>query len=144
MPLARSRSLYCIGRGPGLAIAGEAVLKSKETCRIHAGVYSAAEVRHGPIAIADSHLAAPVFGTRRTAGRSIETVMAQLQDKGAVILLADQDDPQAALPVPVATHDLLFPPLQAVAFYRFLERLTCDLGFNSDAPVGLNKVTRMM
>ncbi len=144
LPLARSRSLYCIGRGPGLAIAGEAALKFKETCRMHAEAYSAAEVQHGPIAIADSQLAALIFGAGGKAGRSINDVMTQLQDKGVTILLADQPDRQATLPVPAATHDLLLPLLQVVAFYRFLERLACDLGFNPDAPVGLNKVTRTM
>ena len=53
--LGAAASLYVIGRGPGLAAAGEAALKLKETCRLHAEAYSAAEVRHGPIALARSH-----------------------------------------------------------------------------------------
>jgi glutamine---fructose-6-phosphate transaminase (isomerizing) len=48
--LGERQSLYVLGRGPALAIAGEAALKFKETCSIHAEAHSAAEVlaRAGP------------------------------------------------------------------------------------------------
>ena len=47
------RSLYCLGRGPALAISNEAALKFKETCQLHAESYSSAEVLHGPVSIVD-------------------------------------------------------------------------------------------
>ena len=37
-------NLYTISRGPAFAIAGEAALKLKETCRMHAEAFSAAEI----------------------------------------------------------------------------------------------------
>ena len=43
--------MFVIGRGPGYAVAIEAALKLKETCGIHAEAFSAAEVRHGPMAL---------------------------------------------------------------------------------------------
>src|SRR5262249_42579649 len=46
-----AQSLYVIGRGPGLAVAQEAALKFKETCGLHAEAISAAELRHGPMAL---------------------------------------------------------------------------------------------
>ncbi|MCY4261563.1 MAG: SIS domain-containing protein [Rhodobacteraceae bacterium] len=144
LPLANSHSLYCIGRGPGLAIAAEAALKLKETCRIHAEAYSAAEVRHGPIAIADSQLGALIFGARGRANHSINDAAKRLKSKGASVFLVDEDKRRDILPVPVAAHDLFSPLLQAVAFYSFVERLACDLGYDPDAPVGLDKVTRTM
>ncbi|MFJ5368752.1 SIS domain-containing protein, partial [Bosea sp. CER48] len=49
--LAGATSLYVIGRGLGLGIAQEMALKFKETCRIHAEAFSAAEVLHGPLAL---------------------------------------------------------------------------------------------
>src|SRR5205807_9174706 len=49
--LTHATNLYVIGRGPGLAIAQEAALKFKETCGLHAEAVSAAELRHGPIAL---------------------------------------------------------------------------------------------
>jgi glucosamine--fructose-6-phosphate aminotransferase (isomerizing) len=47
-------SLSTIGRGPTLAIAREAALKLKETCRLHAEAFSSAEFLHGPVALIES------------------------------------------------------------------------------------------
>ena len=49
-------SLYVVGRGLGLGIAQEAALKLKETCGLHAEAFSAAEVRHGPMALVRQRL----------------------------------------------------------------------------------------
>jgi len=49
--LTPANNLYVIGRGLGLAIAQEAALKLKETCALHAEAVSAAELRHGPMAL---------------------------------------------------------------------------------------------
>src|SRR4029079_828001 len=49
--LADARNLFVVGRGLGLGAAQEAALKLKETCGLHAEAFSAAEVRHGPMAI---------------------------------------------------------------------------------------------
>jgi len=47
------RDLYVVGRGVGYAAAQEAALKFKETCGLHAEAVSAAELMHGPLALAD-------------------------------------------------------------------------------------------
>jgi glucosamine--fructose-6-phosphate aminotransferase (isomerizing) len=44
-------NLFVLGRGYGLGVAQEAALKFKETSALHAECFSAAEVRHGPMAI---------------------------------------------------------------------------------------------
>jgi len=49
--LARATNLYVVGRGFGLGIAQEVALKLKETCGLHAEAFSAAEVKHGPMAL---------------------------------------------------------------------------------------------
>ncbi|MBV8342247.1 MAG: SIS domain-containing protein, partial [Gammaproteobacteria bacterium] len=49
--LTSARDLYVVGRGLGLAVAQEAALKLKETCSLHAEALSAAELRHGPMAL---------------------------------------------------------------------------------------------
>src|SRR6202011_905706 len=46
-----ARDLYVVGRGLGLGVAQEAALKLKETCGLHAEALSAAELRHGPMAL---------------------------------------------------------------------------------------------
>ncbi|MGE3307602.1 MAG: SIS domain-containing protein, partial [Rhizobiaceae bacterium] len=49
-----ARSLFVLGRGPSFAIAHEVALKFKETSRLHAEAYSAAEVMHGPLALVEA------------------------------------------------------------------------------------------
>ena len=52
MPACRTATnLFVVGRGFGLGIAQEAALKLKETCGLHAEAFSAAEVKHGPMAL---------------------------------------------------------------------------------------------
>ncbi|MCW5580178.1 MAG: SIS domain-containing protein, partial [Luteimonas sp.] len=46
-----AHNLFVLGRGLGLGAAQEAALKFKETCGLHAEAYSAAEVKHGPMAL---------------------------------------------------------------------------------------------
>ncbi len=50
---ARTERTICssLGRGYGLGVAQEAALKFKETCGLHAEAFSAAEVKHGPMAL---------------------------------------------------------------------------------------------
>ncbi len=49
-----ARSLFVLGRGLGLGVAQEAALKLKETAGLHAEGISAAELRHGPMALVQS------------------------------------------------------------------------------------------
>jgi glucosamine--fructose-6-phosphate aminotransferase (isomerizing) len=70
-PRADAHGLYVIGRGLGLGVAQEAALKFKETCGLHAEAFSAAEVRHGPMALIGPDFPGAVFrpGRRNRAGR---------------------------------------------------------------------------
>ena len=49
--LKHAANMYVVGRGFGLGIAQEVALKLKETCGLHAEAFSAAEVKHGPMAL---------------------------------------------------------------------------------------------
>ncbi|QFI68774.1 SIS domain-containing protein [Sinorhizobium alkalisoli] len=138
--VASAHSLYTISRGPGLAIAGEAALKFKETCRLHAEAYSAAEVRHGPIALARDRFAALVFANGDQSDTSILDAADHLSAAGARVFIVGGTSP-GALPVATAPHALLAPICHAVNFYRFVETLSVSLGENPDAPALLRKVT---
>lgn len=138
--LAAAHSIFCIGRGPGLAIASEAALKFKETCRLHAEAYSAAEVLHGPIAIASSDLQALVFDGSDLASPSIRTAQERLSAMGAQVRRI-APDPDADIRTPASPHPTLAPLLSISAYYSFVERLSLRLGCNPDAPEGLRKVT---
>jgi glutamine---fructose-6-phosphate transaminase (isomerizing) len=143
LPLAAAHSLYVIGRGPGLSIAGEAALKFKETCRLHAEAYSAAEVRHGPIALARDRFAALLFANGDQSDASIADAVRALSSAGATVFLAGAEIAGvSSLPVAPTSHPLLNPVALVVSFYRFAEGLSVALGENPDAPKLLSKVTR--
>lgn len=138
--LARAGSVFTVGRGPGLAVAAEAALKLKETCRIHAEVFSSAEVLHGPVVLAERKFAALVFDPQDDAAESVRTTAEVIRQKKADTFVISSRD-GADLKIPEAFHMLLVPLVQIVAYYAFVERLALGLGENADAPEGLNKVT---
>lgn len=143
VPVAAAHSLFTIGRGPGLSLAGEAALKFKETCRLHAEAYSAAEVRHGPIALARDRFAALVFSNGDESDASTRDAAERLAAAGASVFVAGADAPGAiSLPVVDSGHAALNPICRAVSFYRFVEMLSVALGENPDAPALLKKVTQ--
>jgi glucosamine--fructose-6-phosphate aminotransferase (isomerizing) len=140
--LKNTRSLFVISRGPGLAVAEEAALKFKETCRLHAEAYSAAEVRHGPVALADREFTALSFGTRDASAASILQANQYMRDAGATVLDAASDSTgKNALSVARAAHVALDPICQIVSFYKFVEQLSVATHNNPDSPDLLSKVT---
>ncbi len=141
VPFARSGSLFCLGRGPGYAIAAEAALKFKETCRLHAEAYSAAEVLHGPVAIAGDNFSALLFANDGPAADSLAAAKAKLEHQGATVFKVGGPQEAGSLPCASSGNELLDPLLQAIAYYRFVEDLSLRLGQNPDAPSGLKKVT---
>lgn len=143
LPVAAAHSLFTIGRGPGLGIAGEAALKLKETCRLHAESYSAAEVQHGPIALARDRFAALVFANGDESDASVAVAIDNLAAAGASVFVAGAES-RAGKPLRSvdAGHPFLNPICRAVSFYRFVEALSVSLGENPDAPALLRKVTK--
>lgn len=142
LALARAGSVFTTGRGPGLAISAEAALKLKETCRIHAEVFSSAEILHGPVVLAERKFAALAFHSQDQSQASVAAAAAAMRKKGAdVFSISSQTTTERPLPVPATTNDLLLPLVQIIAFYRFVEALARNLGEDADAPAGLNKVT---
>ena len=140
-PLARANSLYCVGRGLNMAVAAEAALKLKETCHLHAEACSAAELFHGPVAIADGSFGALVFGARGRAKRSIDASVARLKELGVRVCKVESGSGNGSLSTPATKHETLDPVLQAIGFYMFAEGLAVNLGEDPDAPPGLKKVT---
>ncbi|MBL8907898.1 MAG: SIS domain-containing protein [Rhizobiales bacterium] len=135
-------SLYVVGRGPGLAMAGEAALKLKEMCGLHAEAYSAAELLHGPVA-----LAGPDFPVLVLAGgisdRTPAALASRLAADGVPVYLAGGQAEGVAF-LPVAASDHLFTDYIAriASFYVFAEALARRRGFDPDRPPKLKKVTR--
>lgn len=136
MPLARARRLFCLGRGLGLALAGEAALKFKETCLLAAEGISTAEFRHGPLALADRDTAALVFLLDDPTRAGSEDLLVALRDRGVEVVPLGTDG---------AARGLRHPAAQAIAaitgFYALICGLAVDLGLNPDAPPHLGKAT---
>ncbi len=84
--IAGKRRLFCLGRGLGLAIAGEAALKFKETCLLAAEGASTAEFRHGPLALADSDTAALVFVLDDVTRAGTEALVETLRQRGTTVV----------------------------------------------------------
>ena len=137
-PLARSRRLFCLGRGLGLAIAGEAALKLKETCLLAAEATSTAEFRHGPLALADKDTAALVFLLEDATRLGNEALIQTLTERGVHVTIIN---PGAT----TGQANLRHPVSQAIAavtvFYKEACRLAIDLGLDPDAPPNLVKAT---
>lgn len=140
--LESSQSLFVLGRGAGYAIAGEASLKFKETCQIHAESYSAAEVQHGPMVLARKKLAVLAFFPNGKGRESVQKSVEIFSKNGTNVftvgsdLISDNNLPSAQSP-----HSLLNEICQITSFYKFVESLSCRMGFNPDNPPMLNKVT---
>lgn len=133
--------VYVVGRGPGLAIAAEAALKLKETGGLHAESVSAAEIRHGPYALAGPSLRAIIFAQRDAAFDGLKALAADLTEKGASVLLIS---PDTSLPgVHITSDDE--PVLELIAmllrFYLFANQAALRRGRSPDHPPMLSKIT---
>lgn len=131
-----------IGRGFAFPVALEWALKLKELAGVFAEPYSAADYRHGPIALAST--GAPVF-TIELAGPAREGVRAlgrDLVERGAR-LVRISDESGADLRLPVA--DEWIAPIPAAIVGQLLAFwLARARGRDPDRPAGLRKVTRTL
>ncbi|WP_246586907.1 SIS domain-containing protein [Stakelama flava] len=142
LPLLESvRSLYVAGRGHGFGIAQEAALKFKETCGFHAEAYSAAEIRHGPMAIVGKGFPVLMFGQSDASLESIADLARDFTARGATVLRAGVPG-EGGVVLPVITADPLTAPVLAIAsFYRMVNALAVRRGLDPDSPPHLRKVT---
>lgn len=139
--LCPANNLYVIGRGPGLGVAQEAALKLKETCGLHAEAFSAAEVRHGPMALVKPGFPVLVFRQRDESEAGIDALVADLADRGANVLVAGPASEGATSLAFVDAHPAIEPVLQIQSFYRAANALSAARGFDPDRPLHLAKVT---
>lgn len=141
--LAPARNLFVVGRGLGLGAAQEAALKLKETCGLHAEAFSAAEVKHGPMALVGAGFPVLCFAQDDGSLAGTLQVVDEFRGRGArVWLAAPRANGPDALPL-AATPDPALAPLVAVqSFYRAANALSLARGYDPDRPPYLNKVTK--
>jgi glutamine---fructose-6-phosphate transaminase (isomerizing) len=137
--------LYVIGRGLGLGAAQETALKCKETCGLHAEAFSSAEVRHGPFTLLGPGFPALFLAQNDATRHGIESVAAELAQRGVDVIIAGASTPEAAngamlLPTLDAAAEI-GPILQVQSVYKLIATLAVQRGFDPDNPAHLRKVT---
>ena len=142
--LETATNLYVLGRGVGFGVALEAALKFKETCGLHAEAFSAAEVRHGPMALARDGFPVLLLAQDDPSREGVEELAVDLAQAGARVLIAGATAPGAVALPTLEGHALLQPILMVQAFYGMVESLARARGFDPDHPPGLAKVTRTL
>jgi glucosamine--fructose-6-phosphate aminotransferase (isomerizing) len=139
--LADARNLFVIGRGFGFGIALEAALKLKETCGLHAEAFSAAEVRHGPMAIVGRGFPVLFFAQRDDTWDGTLSLAREFRERSANVLVAAPGAAADPLAIGGSTHPACTPLLAISNFYRAANALALRRGYNPDVPPHLNKVT---
>jgi glucosamine--fructose-6-phosphate aminotransferase (isomerizing) len=138
-------NLFILARGYGLAIAQEAALKFKETSALHGEAFSAAEVRHGPMAVVREGFPVLAFASEDATGDDVRQICAEFAERGAQVWLADaRGEAPAGVHLLPALHARaeLAPLLTISSFYRMANALSLARGNNPDHPPYLAKVTR--
>ncbi len=133
-------------RGYNLATAEEAALKLMETAYVVAQAFSAADLRHGPIAMIGQDFPVVVIAPPGKVQQDLGFLVDRLKDRGAEFVAISHDSSilekaSAKFEVQVRCSDELSPILYAVPIQLFAENLAHLKGFNPDSPRGLSKVT---
>ncbi len=136
-----ARDLYTVGRGLGFGAAQEMALKFKETSGLHGEAFSAAEVRHGPMALVRAGFPVLLLSQRDETRPGLEEVAARFVAAGAALMVAGFDADGAVRLPAVAAHPVLEPILMTQSFYPMVETLARARGFDPDRPPHLNKIT---
>lgn len=139
--LRAAQSLFVLGRGIALGVAQEAALKLKETCGLHAEALSAAELRHGPMALVQPGFPVLMFAQDDETRAGNAELAALLAENGAALVVAGLDVPKALVLPSLRADPAVQPLLLALAFYRLAEALSRARGFDPDRPPHLAKVT---
>jgi len=141
----QARDFFFLGRGYSYPIALEGALKLKEISYIHAEGYSAAEMKHGPIALIDSATPTVFLVPQDSMYEKTLANMAMIRArKGPIIALATEGDTEIAkraddviyLP---RTLEPLYPILASVPLQLFAYDVAVLRGCDVDKPRNLAK-----
>jgi len=142
---ARARDFFFLSRGYTYPIALEGALKLKEISYIHAEGYSAAEMKHGPIALIDAATPTVFVIPRDSMYEKTLANMAMIRArKGPLIAVATEGDATISsqaddviyLP---RTVEPLYPVLAVVPLQLFAYYIAVSRGCDVDKPRNLAK-----
>ena len=138
--LAGASQLIVVARGYLYAAALETALKIKETCSLLADGYSAADLRHGPIAAVTRGLPVVAYCASGPARADVASLVEELRAREARVLVVGSGGP-FDISLPAEMPDALAPIVAIVRGQQLAYELATALGLDPDRPVGLTKVT---
>ena len=146
--LAATDRAIVLGRGYEYATAREWALKLKELARVFADPYSAADFRHGPLALVEPGVpilavlpeGPPASGLMELLGRlrrDLEADILVVSDSASARSIGSR-----AIALPPGVPEWLRPIVSIVPAQLFAYHLTLAKGLDPDEPRNLSKVTR--
>jgi glucosamine--fructose-6-phosphate aminotransferase (isomerizing) len=138
--LADAVRLATVARGPLSGASAETALKLQEAASLLATAFTAADLRHGPIALASTGIRVLVLSHPGPAAEDVLELASDLTDRGADVRVI------GPAPGSVATWsadvpESLAPVLAVVRGQQLALHLALVLGLDPDHPQGLTKVT---
>jgi glucosamine--fructose-6-phosphate aminotransferase (isomerizing) len=142
---AKAEDFFFLGRGYTFPIALEGALKLKEISYIHAEGYSAAEMKHGPIALIDEHTPTVFLVPQDSMYDKTMANLAMIRArKGPIIALATEGDlaikkvADTVIYMPRALESI-YPILATVPLQLFAYHIAVARGCDVDKPRNLAK-----
>jgi glucosamine--fructose-6-phosphate aminotransferase (isomerizing) len=135
-----ARGLIAVARGYLFGVALEAALKLKETTSLLAEGYSAADFRHGPIAVVDAGMPVLAFSAAGPAAADVAELADEVRARGGRVFTVS-DAPGADLALPTGVPEALAAIGATVRAQQVARELALHRGIDPDAPFGLRKVT---
>jgi len=145
MKYSQAEHFFFLSRGYSFPIALEGALKLKEISYIHAEGYSAAEMKHGPIALIDSKTPTVFLVPHDSMYEKTMANLAMIRArKGPIIAVATEGDKQI---IPVAddviflpeTLEPVYPVLATIPLQLFAYHIAVHRGCDVDKPRNLAK-----
>jgi glucosamine--fructose-6-phosphate aminotransferase (isomerizing) len=138
--LAGASQLVVVARGYLYAAALETALKIKETCSLLADGYSAADLRHGPIAAVTSGVPVVALCASGPAASDVTSLVDELRAREVSVHVVGTGE-AAEVSLPAGPPEQLLPIIAVVRGQQLARELALALGRDPDSPVGLTKVT---
>jgi glucosamine--fructose-6-phosphate aminotransferase (isomerizing) len=138
-------SFLYLGRGINSAIAREGALKLKELSYIHAEGYPAGEMKHGPIALIDQHIATLALAPRdKLYNKMISNIKEVKARDGVVIAVLTSGDKAPVSHVDDVIYipeapECLIPMLATIPLQLLAYHIAVSRGCNIDQPRNLAK-----
>jgi glutamine---fructose-6-phosphate transaminase (isomerizing) len=136
-----AEGLISVGRGYLFPVALEAALKLKETTSILADGYSAADLRHGPVAVVQRDFPVMAFSAPGPAEQDMDDLIARLSDENRARVFQARPADGVDLPLPQGVPEALVTIPAAVRVQQVAYHLAMRKGLDPDRPPGLSKVT---